>query len=117
MQALKSQIEPVQASLLAALSFIFPIELLSPPDLLYTVLGVPLPIPLQGNDPAPPLSLPGEYSTLVNEDSVATALGYAALVAQLTATYLCQRLIYPITYCGSRSLVKDPISTMVGPRM
>jgi UV radiation resistance-associated gene protein len=53
----------------------------------------------------------------VNEDSVATALGYAALVVQMTAAYLCQRLMYPITYVGSRSLVKDPISAMVGPRM
>ena len=117
MQTLKSRIEPVQASLLSTLSFIFPIELLSPPELLYTILGVPLPIPLQGNDPAPPLSLSGEYGALVNEDSVATALGYAALVVQLTATYLCPRLVYPITYCRSRSLVKDPNSAMVGPRM
>lgn len=53
----------------------------------------------------------------MNEDSVATALGYAALVVQMTAAYLCQRLMYPITYVGSRSLVKDPISAMVGPRM
>ena len=108
----------MQTSLLSTLSFIFPIDLLSPPDLLYTILDVPLPIPAQGStDPAPPLSLPGPHGAAVNEDTVATALGYAALVVKLTATYLCTRLVYPVTYVGSRSLVKDPISAMVGPRM
>ncbi|KAL5534614.1 hypothetical protein ACEPAG_1077 [Sanghuangporus baumii] len=114
-QGLRNRIKPVQISLLSTVAFIFPIELLSPPDLLYTILGVPLPIPLQGNDPAPPLSLPHEPA--VTEDSVATSLGYAALLVHLMAAYLCQRLIYPITYVGSRSLVKDPISAMMGPRM
>ena len=66
-------------------------------------------------DPAPPLSL--ESYPDVNEDSVATALGYAALLVHLMATYLCRSLIYPITYVGSRSLIKDPISAMMGPRM
>ncbi|KAL5518596.1 hypothetical protein ACEPAH_279 [Sanghuangporus vaninii] len=114
-QGLRNRIKPVQTSLLSTLAFIFPIELLSPPDLLYTILGVPLPIPLQGNDPAPPLSLPHEPA--VTEDNVATSLGYAALLVHLMAAYLCQRLVYPITYVGSRSLVKDPISAMMGPRM
>ncbi|OCB89406.1 hypothetical protein A7U60_g3382 [Sanghuangporus baumii] len=114
-QGLRTRIKPVQTSLLSTLAFIFPIELLSPPDLLYTILGVPLPIPLQGNDPAPPLSLPHEPA--VTEDNVATSLGYAALLVHLMAALLCQRLVYPITYVGSRSLVKDPISAMMGPRM
>ncbi|KAI5115759.1 hypothetical protein M0805_001203, partial [Coniferiporia weirii] len=114
-KSLGKQIEPVRTSLLSTLVFIFPIELLSPPDLLYTILSVPLPIPLQGSDPAPPLSLP--HFAEVNEDSVATALGYAALVVHLMAAYLCRGLVYPITYVGSRSLIKDPISAMMGPRM
>ncbi|EJD04359.1 uncharacterized protein FOMMEDRAFT_19606 [Fomitiporia mediterranea MF3/22] len=114
-KALKGEIEPVRTSLLSTLAFIFPIELLSPPDLLYTILGVPLPIPMQGSDPAPPLSLP--HVPAVSEDGVASALGYAALLVHLMAAYLCQRLLYPITYIGSRSLVKDPISAMMGPRM
>ncbi|THH11370.1 hypothetical protein EW145_g688 [Phellinidium pouzarii] len=92
----KQKIEPMRTSLLSTLAFIFPIELLSPPDLLYTILSVPLPIPLQGTDPAPPLSLP--FFSAVNEDSVATALGYAALVVQLMAVYLCRGLVYPITF-------------------
>lgn len=97
------------------MAFIFPIELLSPPDLLYTILSVPLPIPPGGTEPAPPLTLLKFPS--VNEDSVATALGYAALVVHLMAKYLCRALTYPITYVGSRTLIKDPISAMMGPRM
>ncbi|KAH8120671.1 hypothetical protein DFH11DRAFT_1561350 [Phellopilus nigrolimitatus] len=114
-QALRDQIEPIRTVLLSTLAFVFPIELLSPPDLLYTILSVPLPIPLQGTDPAPPLFLP--TFSAVNEDSVATALGYAAVVVQLMAAYLCRGLVYPVTYVGSRSLIKDPISAMMGPRM
>lgn len=102
-------------SLITSLAFIYPIELLSPPDLLFTVLGVPLPIPNGPTDPAPPLSLPAHRD--VNEDTAATALGYAAQVVQLLAAYLGIGLIYPVTCIGSRSLIKDGISAMVGPRM
>ncbi len=113
--SLKSQIAPVRTSLLSTLAYIFPIDLLSPPDLLFTILSVPLPIPVTGTDPAPPLSLASHSE--VTEDGVATALGYAALLVHLMATYLCRILTYPITFVGSRSLIKDPISAMVGPRM
>lgn len=110
-----ARMEPVRTTLISTLSFIFPIELLSPPDLLYNILSVPLPIPLGASDPAPPLTLTSHSE--VNEDSVATALGYAAQVVQLLAAYLGRMLVYPITCCGSRSLIKDPISAMMGPRM
>ncbi|KLO20404.1 hypothetical protein SCHPADRAFT_991779 [Schizopora paradoxa] len=113
--SLTSQIAPMRTSLLSTLAYIFPIELLSPPDLLFTILSVPLPIPVTGTDPAPPLSLAAHSE--VTEDGVATALGYAALLVHLMATYLCRLLTYPITFVGSRSLIKDPISAMVGPRM
>ncbi|TDL28921.1 hypothetical protein BD410DRAFT_834933 [Rickenella mellea] len=112
---LVSRLPRVRTSLLTTLASTFPIELLSPPDLLFTILSVPLPIPLNGSDPAPPLTLVSHSE--VTEDSVATALGYAAQVVQLMAAYLCHGLVYPVTYIGSRSLIKDPISTMIGPRM
>ncbi|KAF8665091.1 hypothetical protein AX16_000559 [Volvariella volvacea WC 439] len=115
LKVLRSQFGPIRTTLLSTLSSIYPIELLSPPDLLYTILDVPLPIPLSSNDPAPPLSLPSHKS--VNEDSVATALGYVAQVVQLLAAYLGKKLIYPVTCLGSRSLIRDNISAMVGPRM
>lgn len=105
----------MRSILIATLSSIYPIDLLSPPDLLYSILDVPLPMPLTPTDPAPPLSLPSHKG--VTEETVATALGYAAQVIQLLAAYLGKGLVYPVTCVGSRSLIKDGISAMVGPRM
>ncbi|KZT06207.1 uncharacterized protein LAESUDRAFT_726023 [Laetiporus sulphureus 93-53] len=115
LSTLRDQIGPMRSLLITTLSFIFPIELVSPPDLLFTILDVPLPIPLGPNDPAPPLSLSSHKE--VTEDAVATALGYAAQVVQMLAAYIGKGLVYPVTCVGSRSLIKDGISAMVGPRM
>lgn len=76
---------------------------------------MPLPIPLTASDPGPPLTLLSHKD--VNEDVVATSLGYAAQVVQLLAAYLGKSLVYPVTCVGSRSLIRDGISAMVGPRM
>lgn len=113
--SLRARFPPTRTTLLSTLATIFPIELYSPPDLLYTILDVPLPIPLSSADPAPPLTLPAHKD--VTEDAVATSLGYAAQVVQLLAAYLGKGLVYPITCIGSRSLIRDGISAMVGPRM
>ncbi|KAJ7139545.1 UV radiation resistance protein and autophagy-related subunit 14-domain-containing protein [Mycena epipterygia] len=113
--SLRSRFTPTRTTLISTLSTIFPIELLSPPDLLYTILDVPLPIPLSASDPAPPLLLPAHKD--VTEEAVATALGYVAQVVQLLAAYLGKGLVYPITCIGSRSMIRDGISAMVGPRM
>ncbi|KAF5392612.1 hypothetical protein D9757_002129 [Collybiopsis confluens] len=115
LETLRAVFVPTRTTLISTLFCLFPIELRSPPDLLFTIIEVPLPIPLSPNDPAPPLSLP-EHSD-VNEETIASALGYVALVLQLLAAYLGHVLIYPITYIGSRSLIRDGISAMVGPRM
>ncbi|CAA7260021.1 unnamed protein product [Cyclocybe aegerita] len=112
---LREDIHSAQTSLLSTLATIFPIELYSPPDLLFTILDVPLPIPLSSNDPGPPLSLPDHKD--VTEDAVATALGYVAQILQILAGYLEKNLVYPVTCIGSRSLIRDGISAMVGPRM
>ncbi|GLB36563.1 putative vacuolar sorting 38 and autophagy-related subunit 14 [Lyophyllum shimeji] len=113
--SLRARFGPTRTTLFSILSSIYPIELRSPPDLLYTILDVPLPIPLSSGDPAPPLTLPSHKD--VNEDAVATSLGYAAHVVQLLAAYLGKDLVYPVTCIGSRSLIRDNISAMVGPRM
>lgn|SRR6266850_1367207 len=113
--ALQGRILSVRASLITTLASLFPIDLVSGSDLLFSILIVPLPIPLGVTDPAPPLSLP-TYKE-VNEESVATALAYAAFVVQLLAVYLDKMLVYPITFYGSRSMIRDGISAMVGPRM
>ncbi|KAI0078487.1 hypothetical protein K474DRAFT_902051 [Panus rudis PR-1116 ss-1] len=110
--ALRNRLPVLRSSLISIVSFIYPIELVSPPDLLFSILDVPLPIPVAPTDPAPPLNLTG-----ISEDVVATALGYAAQVVQLLASYLNVHLTYPVTCIGSRSLIKDGISAMVGPRM
>lgn len=113
--ALHRRISPIRVTLITTLASLFPIDLISASDLLFSILGVPLPIPLGATDPAPPLSLPAYKD--VNEESVATALAYAAFVVQLLAAYLDRLLVYPITFCGSRSMIRDGISAMVGPRM
>ena len=113
--SLRNQASPLRSSALATLASIYPIELVSPPDLLFSILDVALPIPLGANDPAPPVSLPAFRE--INEDTVASALGFAAHVVQLLAAYMNKNLVYPITCIGSRSLIKDGISAMVGPRM
>jgi len=113
--ALQRRILPVRASLITTLASLFPIDLISGSDLLFSILNAPLPIPLGSTDPAPPLSLPAYKE--VNNESVATALAYAAFVVQLLAVYLDKMLVYPITFCGSRSMIRDGISAMVGPRM
>lgn len=115
LSTLRSHLSATRTTLITTLSVIFPIDLLYPPDLLFTILSVPLPIPLSSTDPGPPLSLPNHRE--VTEDAVATALGYAAQAVQLLAAYLGKVLIYPVTCVGSKSLVRDGISAMVGPRM
>jgi hypothetical protein len=113
--ALQRRILPIRATLITTLASLFPIDLISGSDLLFSILDVPLPIPVGATDPAPPLSLPTHKE--VNEEGVATALAYAAFVVQLLAAYLDKMLVYPITFCGSRSMIRDGISAMVGPRM
>lgn len=94
---------------------IFPIEPLQPQDLLFSVVSVPLPVPTGPNDPAPPHTLPGDSS--FNEETLASALGYVAQVLSLTAAYMGNSLVYPVVCLGSRSVIKDPISAMMGPRV
>ena len=115
LEDLRRRIAPTRVALLSTLATIFPIDLYSLSDLLYTILGVPLPIPVSQNEPAPPLSMPTQKN--VTEDGVATALGYVAQVVQLIAAYLGKGLVYPVVCIGSKSLIRDNISAMVGPRM
>lgn len=105
----------MRACLISALTDIFPIELRSPADLLFTIFDVALPLPASPHDPAPPLSVPEHKE--INEDTIATALGYVAQVLQILAAYLGVNLLYPVTCIGSRSLIRDNISAMIGPRM
>jgi len=94
---------------------IFPIEPIEPRDLLFGILNVPLPIPVGTNDPAPPHTLASDNT--YDDETMASALGFVAQVVNMVAAYLGDALVYPVICLGSRSLVKDPISAMMGPRM
>ncbi|KAK4689968.1 hypothetical protein P7C73_g164, partial [Tremellales sp. Uapishka_1] len=98
------------------LDSLFPILPLSPSTLLYTILNVPLPIPLGPKDPAPPLTLPSHPE--ISERTTATALGYVAMVVQFLGNLNgpVGGIPYPVTCAGSRSLVRDIVSVMQGPR-
>ncbi|KAG1757999.1 hypothetical protein EDB19DRAFT_1660165 [Suillus lakei] len=115
LDALRRRLPVIRTSLISTLSWVYPIELLSSSELLFTILTVPLPIPFNTTEPAPPLSLASHKE--VTEDAVAIALGFAAQLVQLLAVYMGKGLTYPITCIGSRSLIRDNISAMVGPRM
>ena len=112
--ALIASLVPIRTTLLQTLSSIFPIEPLESKDLLFTIVTVPLPVPFSSSEPGPPLLLPGKPS--FNEETVASALGLVAQVVQLVSAYMGSALTYPVTCIGSRSLIKDPISAMMGPR-
>ncbi|KAG9128223.1 hypothetical protein FRC07_002512 [Ceratobasidium sp. 392] len=101
---------PRRTTLCNTLESIFPIEpdAERAADLVFTIIGVPLSVPVAPSDPAPPLD---------NEEAVSAALGYAAHVVALLSAYLNVRVPYPVTYVGSRSYVRDPISAMHGPRI
>lgn len=97
---------------------IFTIVPLDAQSLLYSILDVPLPIP-RGKDEAPPLSFPASRlppGYRVDEDTNASALGFAALLVHLLHTLLEMQISYPVTCAGSRSVVRDNISIISGPR-
>ncbi|KAL7422179.1 hypothetical protein Q5752_002824 [Cryptotrichosporon argae] len=125
--ALLPRIHQWRAHHAQALDALFPIVPLAPASLLYTILGVPLPIPADAKDPAPPLApapvpLPDGSTAKIDERAVAAALGYAALVLAVLGglgTIGAQGqggLAYPVTFAGSRSMVRDVVSSMQGPR-
>ncbi|TFK30679.1 hypothetical protein FA15DRAFT_751690 [Coprinopsis marcescibilis] len=114
LETLRSKLASKRAGVIGLLSDIFPVEICSAPDLLFTVLDVPLPIPISATDPAPPLTL-AEHKE-VTEDAIATALGYVAEIIQLLSGYIGVNLMYPVTCIGSRSLIRDGVSAMIGPR-
>ncbi|TNY17669.1 UV radiation resistance protein and autophagy-related subunit 14-domain-containing protein [Rhodotorula diobovata] len=96
-----------RTQLITLLSHIFPIEPVpSPPaaspPLLFSIVGLPLP-----NSSYPP-----SYT----DDTLSSALGYAAHVTHLVAAYLGVPLCYPLRCRASRSVVVDDISMMKGPR-
>ena len=122
--ASKDRIHQLRAHHVQTLDALFPIVPIDPSSLLYSILGVPLPIPTGTQDRTPPIMLPARkladgQIVKVDEQTTAAALGYVALVLQVLIGLqgsAGQGLGYPVTYAGSRSLVKDVTSVMTGPR-
>ncbi|OCF40155.1 hypothetical protein I317_06044 [Kwoniella heveanensis CBS 569] len=108
-------IHALRAHHVQMLDTLFPIQPLDPSQLLYTILNVPLPIPIGPKDPAPPLSVP-EFK--VDERTTAAALGYVALLVQILGHLggAAGGLPYVITCAGSKSAVRDGTGVMQGPR-
>ncbi|GAA5876724.1 hypothetical protein JCM16303_006262 [Sporobolomyces ruberrimus] len=107
--SLQTSISSRRTHIITLLSHLFPIEPVvpsttypSPPPLLFSILSLPLP-----NSTYPP-----SYS----DDLLSSALSHAAHLTQILAAYLSVPLCYPIVWRGSRSVVKDEISMMKGPR-
>ncbi|KAG0001504.1 hypothetical protein BGZ79_004573 [Entomortierella chlamydospora] len=60
--------------------------------------------------------LPNSVYTGLDEDSIAIALGFTCHLVTMLAHYLSVPLRYPLTPMGSRALVLDPVSLLVGPK-
>jgi len=52
----------------------------------------------------------------MDEESISIALGHACNLIVMLAHYLSVPLRYPLTPMGSRALVLDPVSRLVGPK-
>ncbi|GAA5822751.1 hypothetical protein JCM5353_000653 [Sporobolomyces roseus] len=107
--SLQTAILARRTHIVTLLSHLFPIEPVlpspshpSPPPLLFSIHSLALP-----NSTYPP-----SYS----DDLLSSALGYAAHLTLFLAAYLGVPLCYPVIWRGSRSVVKDEISMMKGPR-
>jgi UV radiation resistance-associated gene protein len=62
------------------------------------------------------LAAAGKWDGRGEEEEVATALGWTAHLVWLLSLYLGVPLRYPVQPVGGRSLIKDPVSIMMGSR-
>ena len=81
---------------------IYPITPVSEGTLQFVIRGISLPST-------------GEFGD-ADEEEIATGLGWAAHLVYLLAGYLAVPLRYPVQPIGSRSLIRDPVSIMMGSR-
>ena len=110
-EELEQSIQQHRVRLLRDLEFIYPIQLESARDLLYSIAGLALPNGVASTDE--------RSGALVHKsalDESAAALAYVAQIVVLASAYLHIPLPYPLRPVGSRAVVQDPISVMSGPR-
>jgi hypothetical protein len=72
------------------------------------VPGKPLLFTIRG------LALPNSDFDDANDDTISAALGLVAQVVSALSAYLSVLLPYPVTPCGSRSTIDDPLSMNTG---
>jgi UV radiation resistance-associated gene protein len=84
---------------------IYPIDSIDDETLRFTIRGINLPAA-------------GKYDGVagVKEEELATALGWTGHLVYLISGYLCVPLRYPVQPVGGRSLIRDPVSVMMGSR-
>ncbi|GAA6062663.1 hypothetical protein JCM10212_000563 [Sporobolomyces blumeae] len=109
LSSLRGSIVSRRTHLITLLSHLFPIDPVlptdsapSPPPLLFSIVSLPLPN--------------STYPSSLGDETLASALGLAALVVQSLSRYLAVPLCYPIEWRNSRSLIRDEISMMRGSR-
>jgi hypothetical protein len=84
------------------LQTIYPIDSIDEEALSFKIRGIRLPAS-------------GKFEG-IPEEQVATALGWTAHLVYLLSGYLCVPLRYPVQPIGGRSLIRDPVSIMMGSR-
>ncbi|KAI8604472.1 UV radiation resistance protein and autophagy-related subunit 14-domain-containing protein [Dissophora ornata] len=92
----------VRMEMIATLFTIFPVTESETDPSLLKICNVPL---------------PNSVYVGVDEEAVAVGLGFACHLVVMLAHYLCVPLRYPLTPMGSRALVLDPVSLLVGPKI
>ncbi|KAL4399820.1 SNARE complex assembly protein [Malassezia pachydermatis] len=100
-----------RAELLRELEVIYPIQLVDARDLLYSIVGLPLP-----NGVATTTRHASSLVYKTHLDEYATALSMVVQLVLLLSTYLHTHIPYPLTAYGSRAVARDGISIMSGPR-
>lgn len=102
-----------RATLISELASIFPVDLVDAANVLFSICDIPLP----NGDFEAQQHLQKFKGVELDDEQIASALGYVGQAVQLLAAYLTIPLYYPIRCMGSRSLVQDPISQMKGPKI
>lgn len=111
LRGVQMRLSKERARLLRELDLIYPIDLVNARDLLYSLVGIPLPNGIA--------TTKANASALVHKTDMgeaSTVLSYVAQVALLLSKYLHTPLPYPLTSVGSRATIQDRISVMSGPR-
>ncbi|CAO1637334.1 unnamed protein product [Sympodiomycopsis kandeliae] len=99
-RSLSTAIHNRRSTLLETVSQIYPIQLISASNLLYSICSLPLPLDL-GSGP---------------EEEISAALNVVCQVVLLCSWYLRTPLHYDMYLIGSQSLITDEISMIHGPR-